>query len=293
MTEAFSSALPVRLKTWGSFVKFSHTVFALPFALGMGVVCSKTTNVSIGQILWIVWCVIAARTSAMAFNRIADQKWDALNPRTSNRELPSGAIKRNEALLLWFLAGIGFLFGSWQLGSHCFILAPIVLAIVCGYSLIKRFSRFSHFFLGFALACAPGGVWFALIGSLTYEPLVLMAAVLFWVAGFDIIYSCQDAQFDRSVGLFSIPSAMGIGSALRIARIAHVISWVLLIIFGMAAELHSPYYILMGVFGVFLLRQNMIIHEKTLHRADNVFFTQNGLASITFLIATLVESLLS
>lgn len=281
-----------KLQSLGRFVAFSHTIFALPFAVGAGLVCTRDIPVTASQALWIVICLVSARTAAMAFNRIADRKWDALNPRTVNRGLPSGEIKLSEALALLSLSTNFFLFGSWMLGYHCFLVSPFVLLVLFGYSLAKRFTGASHFILGLALACAPGGVWYALTGEFALVALPLMGAVLFWVAGFDIIYSCQDQEFDRSVGLFSIPARCGVVSALWVARIAHLISFSLLLTFGFVAHLSLIYNVCIVFFGLFLVRQHVLVRQNTIERANSVFFTQNGMASMTFLLATFLERLL-
>ena len=281
-----------KLQSLGRFVAFSHTIFALPFAVGAGIVCSRDIPVSASQALWIIICLVAARTAAMAFNRIVDRKWDALNPRTAVRGLPSGEIKLSEACTLLVFSTTFFLLGSWRLGHHCLLVAPFVLMVLFGYSLAKRFTGMSHFILGLALACAPGGVWYALTGEFALIALPLMGAVLFWVAGFDIIYACQDQEFDRSVGLFSIPALCGVASALWIARVAHMISFLLLLTFGVVAQLGLVYQVCMLVFGLFLVRQHVLVRENTIERANSVFFTQNGLASMTFLLATFLERFL-
>ena len=281
-----------KLQSLGRFVAFSHTIFALPFAVGAGLVCSRDISVSASQAMWIVICLVAARTAAMAFNRIVDRQWDALNPRTMVRGLPSGEIKLAEAFALLLLSTAFFLFGSWRLGHHCLFAAPVVLIVLFGYSLAKRFTGASHFILGLALACAPGGVWYALTGEFALVALPLMGAVLFWVAGFDIIYSCQDEEFDRSVGLFSIPALCGVASALWTARVAHVIAFLLLLTFGFVAQLSIIYHVCILFFGVFLVRQHMLVRENTIERANSVFFTQNGMASMTFLLATFLERFL-
>lgn len=289
MTEIAIVSPLEKLQSLGRFVAFSHTIFALPFAVGAGLVCSRDIPVSASQAMWIIICLVAARTAAMAFNRIVDRKWDALNPRTVVRGLPSGEIKLGEAIALLAFSTVFFLFGSWKLGHHCLLVAPFVLIVLFGYSLAKRFTGMSHFILGLALACAPGGVWYALTGEFALIALPLMGAVLFWVAGFDIIYACQDQEFDRSVGLFSIPALCGVASALWIARVAHMISFLLLLTFGVVAQLGLVYQVCMLVFGLFLVRQHVLVRENTIERANSVFFTQNGLASMTFLLATFLE----
>lgn len=278
----------IEVRKLAELVKFSHTVFAFPFALAMLVVVSRTYSISLTQYIFIAAALVTARTAAMAFNRIIDAKIDALNPRTKNREIPSGELSVKSA---WFLVAATcalFLIFSALLGMHCLLLAPLVLGFLFFYSWTKRFTKYSHLVLGLALSLAPGGVWYALTAKLALFPLTLMAAVLFWVGGFDILYSCQDSEFDRSVGLHSIPSEMGVARAFNLAKIFHFVAVVLLVFFGLQADLGVFYYLGIALFAYLLFSQYLIISPKDLTRIDAAFFTRNGLASLIFLVAVLL-----
>jgi 4-hydroxybenzoate polyprenyltransferase len=211
-----------RLETWGSLVRFSHSLFAMPFALAMLVVAATRSAVTPAKILYILIAIVAARTAAMAWNRLIDRQIDAANPRTVGRELPRGVVSTKSVWQLVAIASCIFLWASWMLGMHCFVLAPAVLLLLLGYSLTKRFTAFSHMVLGLSLAAAPGGVWYAIVGTIELTPIILMTSVLCWVAGFDVLYALQDEQFDRANGLYSIPSRFGRDSAYKISAVLHV-----------------------------------------------------------------------
>lgn len=277
---------------WGRLVKFSHTIFAMPFALSMFVIVSKIYSVSFFQFFWIVICLISARTGAMAFNRILDRKIDHLNPRTHNRELPQGIVTPLSASLLLLLTYGIFLFAASALGSHAFVLAPVVLLILSFYSWTKRFTSFSHLVLGVCLAMAPGGVWYALTAEFAILPIWLMLAVAFWVAGFDIIYSCQDRDFDVSKGLYSVPAKIGIHKSLTLARSLHTIALLFLVGFGYAANMGVLYFAALFIFAGLIISQHFIVKAEDLSRVNEAFFVRNGLASVIFFVGVLLDRLL-
>jgi len=279
-----------RLATWGSFVKFSHSVFALPFALIMVVLVARDQTVTVLQVALLIVCVVAARTAAMAFNRYVDADIDAKNPRTEKREIPAGVVSKSSALRLILISSGAFLLGAAGLGSHCLVLAPPVLVVLLGYSLVKRFSAVCHVILGIALALAPGGVWYALTGQWSWKPVPLMATVVFWVAGFDILYSCQDAEFDRGEGLFSIPSRVGVGPALAIACALHVLSFSALVLNGMLFRVGPLYWAGVFVFAALLINQHRTVLARGIGCIDQVFFTRNGAASILLFVFVLVDA---
>lgn len=287
---SFSSQLTEQFSKWGSLVKFSHTVFALPFALAMLVIVSTRETISVFQILLILFCLVLARTGAMAFNRLLDRRIDAINPRTSGRELPQGRISVSSVWVLLFVSYGGFLLCSALLGSHTLVLAPFVIFILSFYSWTKRFTSFSHLVLGLSLAMAPGGVWYALTAEFALLPVWLMAAVLFWVAGFDIIYSCQDADFDRSQGLFSIPAKVGIPQALLISKIFHLFTIIFLTLFGIKAELGALYFVGVILFAGIIISQHLIVSVADLSRVNEAFFVRNGLGSVMYLIAVIMDN---
>jgi 4-hydroxybenzoate polyprenyltransferase len=278
-----------RLALWGSFVKFSHTIFALPFALIMMVVVSRAYPLSWIQIVSLLVAVVAARTAAMSFNRLVDASIDAANPRTKGRELPSRRISSFEAWGLTVGSAVSFAIAAAALGIHCLMMVPPVLFVLLGYSLLKRFTSMCHFVLGLALALAPGGVWYAMTATWAWEPLWLMGAVLTWVAGFDILYSCQDMDFDREQGLFSVPRYLGFRGARLLAAILHVATVALLTEFGVVFELRSAYAVGVAVFAALLFNQHILVARRGVACIDQVFFSRNGAASLLLLAFVIVD----
>jgi len=272
-----------------SFVKFSHTLFALPFALSMFLLVAYNRSVDLSSLLWILLALIAARTSAMSFNRVVDVKFDSLNPRTNKREIPTGKVSMGEAWAIFVIASALFIVFSAQLGVHCLVLSPLVLAVLCLYSYSKRFTSLSHLILGLALALAPGGVWYALTAQWSLEPVPLMLAVMFWVAGFDILYSCQDFEFDRESGCFSLPAVVGMPVAFSLSRVFHFVSVLLLILSGFIFDVGLVYYLGVLGFAGLLFSQHLIVSPVDLDKIDQAFFTRNAYASIWFFLAVLID----
>jgi len=236
------------------------------------------------ELLILVICVGTARAAAMAFNRLADADFDTINPRTSMREIPAGLVSRREAAALVLVSSSVFFLCAYTLGFHCFILSPFVLFVLCGYSYVKRYSPSVHFFLGLALALAPGGAWWVLRPELGATPIALMLAVLFWVAGFDIIYSCQDVAFDRSHGLQSMAARLGVESALALSRILHALAWFLFVLFGVLAQLAPAYFYGMLFFGLLLVYEHRLVSAFDLSRVNRAFFTVNGVISVFYFL---------
>ena len=286
------SSLADTVQRWGSFVKFSHSVFALPFALGMAAYLSRFAPLAPESSGLILVAVVAARTMAMAFNRIVDRSIDARNPRTAARELPSGAITLGSAWLLCAGAAGIFFLSAALLNTLCLLLSPVVIAVVSGYSLTKRFTQFSHVVLGLALALAPGGVWVALTGEISLLPIPYMLGVLLWVAGFDMLYACQDAEFDVCEGLFSIPARYGVARAMLIARLVHCGAVLALLWFGIAARCGTWYFAGLGVFALLVASQHRLVRPNDLSRMDAAFFTRNGWASVLFFLGMVLDRLL-
>jgi 4-hydroxybenzoate polyprenyltransferase len=282
-----------RLALWASFVKFSHSIFALPFVLIMMVVLTRTYPLTWVQIVSLVVAVIAARTAAMSFNRLVDAAIDAKNPRTSGRELPSRRLSSFEAWSLMGASILVFAASAAALGMHCLLMVLPVLVVLLGYSLLKRFTSMCHFVLGLALALAPGGVWYAVTATWAWEPLWLMGAVLTWVAGFDILYSCQDIDFDRAQGLFSVPRYLGVGGARLVAAGLHLATIVFLVEFGVVFELHKAYALGVTLFAALLLNQHLLVARRGLSCIDQVFFTRNGAASVVLCAFVVLDRLLS
>ncbi len=278
-----------RLRTYASFVRFSHSVFALPFALTGALLALRQvtfTRAEIGwRIWWIVVAMVAARSAAMGFNRLADATHDALNPRTASRELPRGAMSRREAGLFVLISSAVFVFAAWKLGWICFVLSPVALAIVFWYSLAKRFTAYTQLFLGLAMAVAPVGGWLAAGGRGGWEPWLLGLAIGTWVGGFDVLYACQDLEFDRAHGLRSIPVRFGVARAVRISRGMHVITVVCLALLGVLADLGAVYFA--GVAGVALLLvyEQSLVSEHDLSQVKRAF-DLNGYVGILYLVMT-------
>src|SRR5580765_7016445 len=210
------------LRTYFSFVRFSHSVFALPFALAGALLAARHVEVTRSSILWILAAMVMARSAAMGFNRLVDARIDALNPRTAGRELPRGAMSLREAAAFIAVTSAGFVFAAWRLNTLCFVLSPVALAIVFWYSLAKRFTTWTQLFLGLAMAVAPVGGWLAVGGRGGWEPWILALAIGAWVGGFDVLYACQDLDFDRGHGLKSIPVRFGVRRSILFSRLMHV-----------------------------------------------------------------------
>ena len=274
-----------------SLVVFAHTVFALPFALLSAVLAAN--GVPHGRtLLWILAAMVGARSAAMSFNRIVDRHIDARNPRTARREIPAGVVSPAAAAL--FCAGSAALFvlAAAQLNRLCLVLSPVALAIVLGYSYAKRVTSFAHLVLGLALAIAPVGAWVAVTGAFALPPVLLGFAVLFWVAGFDVIYSLQDEEFDRAEGLRSIPARFGAGRALQIARLFHGTTLVLLYAVFLAVSGGWLFGAAVVVAGLFLVRQHRLVSPGDLSRVNAAFFTANGWLSVAVFVLGAADVLL-
>jgi 4-hydroxybenzoate polyprenyltransferase len=279
-----------RLITYASFVRFSHTVFALPFALtgallALHRVGDWSRETVLFRTIWIVVAMVTARSAAMGFNRLSDARWDALNPRTASRELPRGAMTRTEAAVFVAVSSIAFVYAAWKLGPVCFALSPVALAIVFWYSLAKRVTSYTQLFLGLAMAVAPVGGWLAAGGSVGWEPWLLGAAIGTWVGGFDVLYACQDLEFDRAHGLRSIPVRFGVARSLTISRAMHVVTVVCLAALAAVADLGGVY--LGGVAGVaaLLAWEQSMVSEHDLSQVKRAF-DLNGYVGILYLATT-------
>jgi 4-hydroxybenzoate polyprenyltransferase len=272
------------IRKYFEFVRFSHTIFALPFAIASMVVAAR------GWPGWrlfglILAAMVCARTAAMGFNRIVDQKFDALNPRTAQRHLPTGKIGRMEAWALVAVSAAGLVAVTWFINRICFVLSPLALVIVFFYSLTKRFTSFSHFFLGLALAAAPVGAWLAVTGSFAWPPIVLAVAVVFWLVGFDIIYATQDYEADKALGLHSLPVRLGITGSLQFARWAHAAMVAVLMAFGCVARLGWLYGVGVTLIAVCLAMQHTLARRQDPASLNMAFFRMNALISVLFLVA--------
>jgi 4-hydroxybenzoate polyprenyltransferase len=273
-------------------VKFSHTVFALPFAIAGAALAAVSHPITLRQVLWIVVAMVAARNAAMGFNRLVDHRLDAANPRTSGRELPRGALSRGAVWTFTTLLAALFVFAAFRLNPLCGYLSPVALVVVFGYSFTKRVTWTSHLVLGLSLAMAPVGGWLAVAGSFAWTPWILACGVLLWVAGFDIIYACQDVGFDRKAGLHSIPARFGVRRALWLARALHAGSVVALAGVGAVAELRPVYWAGLAVIAGIFVWEHRLVRPEDLSRLGMAFFNVNGIVSVAYMATVLVATLL-
>ena len=291
------------LHKWGEFVKISHTIFALPFALASMAIAAREDRgwPGLKTFLLVLAAMVCARTCAMAFNRIVDRKFDAANPRTAMRHLPSGQISLASAWTLWALSAAGLVAASYFLNPICFYLSPVALFLVCFYSLTKRFTSYTHVWLGLALALAPVGAWLAVQGGLSFAdplgrlsgliPLLLGVAVVLWLVGFDIIYALQDYEFDRRQGLNSLVVAWGPQNALAAAFISHMLMWGVLVAFGLLCRFRVAYFTgLIFILGCLVL-EHWLARRRSLKWINTAFFKLNAVVSTVFFVVTLAEVL--
>jgi 4-hydroxybenzoate polyprenyltransferase len=284
-------SLTTRLRTYGSLVALSHTVFALPFAASAVVLALAVPHVPLTprRVLAMLVCMVAARSSAMAFNRYADRDVDAKNPRTRTRHLPAGHVTPREVLGLAALAGAVFLVSASTLGRLPAILSPFVLAVLLGYSLAKRFTWGSHAWLGLALALAPGGAWIAAGAAPSLPIVLLMGAVLFWLLGFDVLYSLQDESFDKEHGLHSIPARFGTRGALVLSAAAHVVTAALLASVGLLLHRGIFYGLAVALTAALLAYEHALVGKGDLRKIDKAFFDVNAWLSVGFFILVLAD----
>jgi 4-hydroxybenzoate polyprenyltransferase len=276
-----------RIRTVLEMIKFEHSVFALPFALTGALLAARATShgwPTWRQVLWIVVAMVAARSAAMTMNRIADLRYDRENPRTQQRALATGAISVSFAWIFTVIAVALFFIAAWQLNPLALKLAPLAVAILFFYSFTKRFTNWSHLFLGFALGISPAAAWIAITGSLDLRMLILCAAVTLWVGGFDVLYACQDIDYDRRAGLYSVPKRFGIANALLIARAMHV--GVVALLSWLAASFALPWPAWLGIIIVaaLLTYEHSLVKADDLSKLDAAFFAMNGYISISFLL---------
>ena len=272
-------------------IKWEHSVFALPFAL-CGAMLAAGGVPAPRQLLWIIVAMVAARSAAMSFNRLADASIDAANPRTRTRALPAGALTQGFVRNFVVLSSGAFILAAWELNRLAFLLSPLALGIVLLYSYTKRWTRWSHLALGFALGVAPAAAWIAVRGSLDPRILLLTAAVTFWVGGFDVLYACQDLDFDRQAGLHSIPRYLGIGNALWIARLFHVLMLALLA--ALIFEFGLGKFAWIGLAAAFLLLayEHSLVSKDDLSKLNAAFFTMNGIIAVVFWVFLAADLLL-
>jgi len=277
-----------------SLVKFSHTIFAMPFALtGFFIATVKAGQAFSWELfLLVILCMVFARSAAMAFNRWLDVDIDRRNPRTAQREIPRGVITENNALLFVVVNCVLFMVVTWFINPLCFYLSPVALLVVLGYSYTKRFTALCHLILGLGLSLAPVGAYLAVTGHFAVLPVLLSILVLCWVSGFDIIYSLQDEEFDRSLSLNSIPAWLGKAGALRFSEGLHLVAGILVIIIGLQGQFHWLYIIGGAVFILMLISQHLLVKPDDLSRVNIAFMTTNGIASVVYAVFAITDMLL-
>jgi len=275
------------LSTYLSFVRFSHSVFALPFALTGALLAWRGEPFSWWQVLWIVVCMVSARSAAMGFNRLVDADVDAMNPRTAMRELPRGVMSRPEAALFVAIASGLFVLAASRLSVLCLVLSPLALGITFWYSLAKRVTTYTQMFLGLALAVAPVGGWIAAGGRGGPEPWLLGLAIGLWVGGFDILYACQDVDFDRGHGLRSIPATFGVPTAIRLSRLMHVLTIIVMAVLGWAAQLPRLYLGGVAIVACLLAYEQSLVSDDDLSQVKRAF-DLNGWVGIVYFAVTAV-----
>jgi len=263
------------------FVKFEHSIFALPFAYA-GAFLAYQHIPSFAKMFWITLVMVAARSLAMGLNRVIDREIDARNPRTANREIPAGALTLSQGIAFCGLSLAVLVVGLYQLPRLTWYLSPIVVAAFVIYPYTKRFTSLCHIFLGATIGLAPVGAWVAVTGSLPWQPFLLMGVVTFWIGGFDIIYACLDLDFDRKEGIHSLPVTLGVAGALLVTRGFHLLSAALMLEVGLALDLGLLYFIGVGVVAALLAYENAIVSAKDLSRVNTAFMTMNGVISVVY-----------
>jgi len=276
-----------RIRTVLEMIKFEHSIFALPFALTGALLAARATHhgwPTLRQIVWIVVAMVAARSAAMTINRIVDLRYDRENPRTKQRALATGALSVSFAWIFTFAAVALFFVAASQLNPLALKLAPLAILILFFYSFTKRFTSWSHLFLGFALGISPAAAWIAITGSLDIRMLILCAAVTLWVGGFDVLYACQDIEYDKTAGLYSVPKSFGIGNALWISRVMHMGVVALLSWLAASFVLPWPAWLGIAVVAALLTYEHSLVKAHDLSKLDAAFFTMNGYISMSFLL---------
>ena len=272
-----------RLSTYLSFVRFSHSVFALPFALSGALLAARHAPIGWSQVAWMIVAMVAARSSAMGFNRLVDARFDALNPRTAMRELPRGLMSAREATIFVVVSSLVFVLASWRLSPLCAMLSPVALAIVFWYSIAKRYTSYTQAFLGLAMAVAPVGGWIAAGGRGGWEPWLLGLAIGLWVGGFDILYACQDVEFDRAQGLNSIPVRFGVPASLVISRVMHVATIVCMAALAWIVPLGPIYLGGVAIVAALLVFEQSLVSANDLSQVKRAF-DLNGWVGILYFL---------
>ncbi|MCB0278311.1 MAG: putative 4-hydroxybenzoate polyprenyltransferase [Calditrichaeota bacterium] len=271
-----------KLVQFGRMIKFSHTIFALPFALSSAILAIQYAEFKWTSFIWILLAMIGARTAAMSFNRYIDADIDRENPRTANREIPSGKITKSDALIYVILSSLLLIFSAYRLNLLCFYLSPVALIVILGYSYLKRFTWLCHVVLGIGLGISPVGAWIAITGTFSVLPVLIGLAIMFWVAGFDIIYACQDFEFDSKRKLHSIPVTFGIERSLSMAKLFHTIAFLLFLAPVYVHEFHWIYFIGIAFMAGFLVNEHLLLRQRDLSKVNLAFFNMNAYFSIVY-----------
>ena len=273
-------------------IKFSHSVFALPFALSGAALAATEAGITLRQIGWIAVAMVGARSAGMGFNRLADRHIDAVNPRTRDRELPRGALSARAVWVFVLLSSAVLVGAAQRLNPLCLYLSPVALLILFSYSYTKRFTWISHLILGLSLGLAPVGAWMAITGGVSAAPVVLGLAVLAWVAGFDILYACQDHAFDRATGLHSIPVRFGLERSLGAARALHLLTVAFMLVLAEVADLNALYLAGVVIIAGLLIYEHRLVRPQDLTRVNTAFMTMNSIVSVVYFAFTLADLLL-
>jgi 4-hydroxybenzoate polyprenyltransferase len=281
-----------KMLVYGRMIKFSHTIFALPFALSAVVMAWEKHSPSILDFIWIILAMVAARSAAMGFNRIVDADIDLKNKRTAIREIPSGLLSKKEAIAFVSVSCLVFIFSAAMLSSLCFWLSFPVLFFLMFYSYTKRFTKYCHLYLGFAISLAPIGAWVAITGTISWSIVLLSLGLMTYIAGFDILYSCQDIGFDKEEGLFSLPATIGPQKAMLTSSILHVLTFVFLLLMHLTFDMHWIFLVFLGIIGILLIVEHKLIQPDNLEHINIAFFHMNSIISVTLFLGVLIQSFL-
>jgi len=281
--------IPGKTRDYGKMIKFSHSIFALPFALSAVVLAWQSHAPSPWDLVWILVAMVSARSAAMGFNRIVDASIDGKNPRTAIREIPSGVLTQKEAVFFVGASGLGFILAAAMLSLTCFFLSFPVLFALCFYSYTKRFTQYCHFYLGFAISLAPVGAWVAVTDTLAPGVVFMAAGLWTWMAGFDILYACQDIDFDREQGLFSLPSSLGPDNAMKVSRMLHVMTMGFFLAMFFAFGMHPVFLFFLAGIGLLLVIEHRLVNPRDLSRINMAFFNINSIVSVTLFLGVLAE----
>lgn len=279
-----------RIAVYGKMIKFSHTVFALPFALSAMVMAWRDHEPLLSDMIWILVAMVGARSAAMGFNRIIDSDIDAANPRTAIREIPAGLLSRKDAMLLVTGSSFVFISAAAMLGKLCFILSFPVLFLLLFYSVTKRFTQYCHIYLGFAISLAPAGAWIAVTGTLSWSVFFLTLALMTYIAGFDILYACQDIDFDREQGLYSMPSRLGPVKSMIISSLLHLMTFIFLVAMHFTFGMHPSFLPFLVIIGILLIAEHKIVAPDNLEKINIAFFNINSCIAILLFSGVLVEA---